>query len=58
MTTVLFQNFKRKMSEVAILDFDNKLMKGTKNICKFSEDISKGVHFYKAAALQPIYFSL
>ena len=30
-------------------------MKGTENICKFLEDISKGVRFYKAAALQPIY---
>ena len=34
--------------------FDNKLMKGIK-ICKFLEDISKGVRFDKAAALQPIY---
>ena len=39
----------------SILDFDNKLMEGTKNFCKFSEDISKGVRFYKADALQPIY---
>ena len=38
-----------------VLDFDNKLMKGTKNVCKFLEDTSKGVRFYKAAALQPIY---
>ena len=30
-------------------------MKGTKNFCKFLEDITKGVRFYKAAALQPIY---
>ena len=62
MRTVLFQNFKRKMSEAvtgrcssnSVLDFDNKLMKGTKNFCKFIEDISKGVRFYEAAALQPI----
>ena len=38
-----------------ILDFDTKLMKGNKNFRKFLEDISKGVRFYKAAALQPIY---
>ena len=38
-----------------ILDFDNKLMEGTKKFCKFLEDIiSKGVLFYKAAAPQPI----
>ena len=30
-------------------------MKGHKNFRKFLEDISKGVRFYKAAALQPIY---
>ena len=29
-------------------------MKGTKNVCKFLEDISKGARFYKAAALQPM----
>ena len=29
-------------------------MKGTKYFCKFLEDISKGVWFYKAAALQRI----
>ena len=60
MRTVLFQNFKRKMLEAAIgkcppeinavptsvLDFDNKLMKGTKNVCKFLEDVSKEVRFY------------
>ena len=38
-----------------ILDFDNKLMEGTKRFCKLLKDISKGVQFYKAAALQPIY---
>ena len=38
-----------------ILDFDNKLMKVTKKFCKFIEDTNKGVWFYKAAALQPIY---
>ena len=37
-----------------ILDFDNKLMEVTKNFSEFLEDISKGVRFYKAAALQPI----
>ena len=36
-----------------ILGFDNKLMKGTKKFCKFIEDTSEGVQFYKAAALQP-----
>ena len=30
-------------------------MEGTKNFGKFLEDISKGIPFYKAAALQPIY---
>ena len=30
-------------------------MEGTKYFCKFLEDISKGVRFYKAATLQPIY---
>ena len=69
MRTVLFQNFKKKdvgnnhrgmpsrnrWSSNSILDFDNKLMEGTKNFCKFLEDISKEVRFYKAAALQPIY---
>ena len=49
MRTVLFQNFKIKMSEVAIV------FQGTKNFRKFSEDISKGVRFYKVAVLQPIY---
>ena len=29
-------------------------MEGTKNLCKYLEDISKGIPFYKAAALQPI----
>ena len=38
-----------------ILDFDNKLMEGTKRFCKLLKDISKGVQFYKAAALQPLY---
>ena len=38
-----------------ILDFDNKLMEGTKNFCQFLEDINKGVRFYKSAALLPIY---
>ena len=68
MRIVLFQNIQMKMSEAAIirimlsrnrcpsnpiLDFDNKLMKGTKKFCKFIEDTSEGVQFYKAAALQP-----
>ena len=30
-------------------------MEGTKNLCKFLEDISKEVQFYTADALQPIY---
>ena len=30
-------------------------MEGNKNFRKFLEDISEGVRFYKAAALQPIY---
>ena len=38
-----------------ILDFDNKLMEGTKNFCQFLEDINKGVRVYKTAALHPIY---
>ena len=45
---------KRSSSDL-ILDFANKLMEGTKNVYKFLEDISKGVRFYKADALQPIY---
>ena len=36
-----------------ILDFDNKLMEDTKNFCKFLKD--KGVQFYKATAVHPIY---
>ena len=67
MRTVLFQNSERKISEAAIercspemlsnriLDFDNKLMEGTKNFCKLLEDTSKGDRFYKTADLQPIY---
>ena len=46
---------RNKCSSNPILDFDNELMKDTKNVCKFLEDTSKGVWFYKAAALQPIY---
>ena len=52
MRTVLFQKFKRKdvgsshreilsrnrCSFNLILDFDNKLMEGTKNFCKLLED--------------------
>ena len=67
MRIVLFQNFEIKMSEAAIritlsrnrcpsnpiLDFDNKLMKGTNKFCKFIEDTREGDQFYKAAALQP-----
>ena len=30
-------------------------MEDTKTFCKFLEDISKGIRFFKAAALQPIY---
>ena len=30
-------------------------MEGTKNFCKLLKDISKGVQFYKAATLQPLY---
>ena len=30
-------------------------MEGTKNFCNFLEDITKGVWFYEAAALQSIY---
>ena len=30
----------------SVLDFDNKLMKGTKNVCKSLEDVSKEVRFY------------
>ena len=70
MITVLFQKFKRKdfgsshremlsrnrCSFNPILDFNNKLMESTKNICKLLEDLSKGVQFYKVAALLlPIY---
>ena len=47
--------FQNRWSSDSILDFDNKLMEGTKNLCKYLEDISKGIPFYKAAALQPIY---
>ena len=46
---------KNRGSSNPILDFGNELMAGTKNFCGFLEDISKGVRFYKAAALQPIY---
>ena len=45
---------RNRCSSHPILDFDNKLMEGTRNFSKFLEDISKGVRFYKAAALQPI----
>ena len=44
-----------KCSSNPILDFHNKLMEGTKNYWNLLEDISKGIRFYKAAALQPIY---
>ena len=37
-----------------ILDFDTKLIEGTKNLRKFLEDVSKEVRLYKAAALQDI----
>ena len=30
-------------------------MEGTKYFCKLLKDISKGVQFYKAAPLQPLY---
>ena len=43
-----------RCSSNPILDFDNKLMEGTKKFCKFLEDIVKGVWFNKASALQPI----
>ena len=46
---------RSRCSSNSILDFDNKSMKGTKNFGKFLEDISKGVRFYKATALQPRY---
>ena len=46
---------RNRCSSNPILDFDNKSMKGTKNFGKFLEHISKGVRFYKAAALQPWY---
>ena len=46
--------FRNRCSFKPSLDFDNKLMEGTKNFYKFLEDISKGVRSYKAAALQPI----
>ena len=42
---------RNRCSSNPILDFDNKLMEDTKNFCKFLEDISKGVWFYKFAAL-------
>ena len=68
MRTVLFHKFKEKdvasshpeilsrnrCSSNPVLDFDNKLMEGTKNVCKLLEDLSKGVQFYKDTALQPI----
>ena len=40
-----------RCSSKPILDFDNKLMEGTKNLSKYLEDKSKEVRFYKAAAL-------
>ena len=46
---------RNRCSSNSILNFDNKLMKGTKTFCKFLEDTSKGVWFYRPAALQPIY---
>ena len=65
MKTVLFQKdigsshrempSRNKCSSNSMLDFDNKLIEGTKNVCKFLEDISKEVRFYKAAVHQPIY---
>ena len=45
---------RNRCTSNSILDFDNKLMESTKNFCKFLEDISKGVRFCKAAALQSI----
>ena len=44
-----------KCSSNPILDFDNKLKEGTKNYWNLLEDISKGIRFSKAAAVQPIY---
>ena len=65
MRTVLFHknvgSSHRKMpsrnrcSPKSILDFGSKLMEGTKYFRKFLQNISKGVRFYKAAVLQPIY---
>ena len=46
---------RNRCSSIPILDFDNKLMEGIRNFCKFLEDISYGVRLYKAAALQYIY---
>ena len=46
---------RNRCSSNPVLDFNNELMEGTKHFCKFLEDISKGVRFYKAATLQPIY---
>ena len=36
-----------KCSSNPILDFDNKLMKGTNYFCKLVEDISKGVRLFR-----------
>ena len=46
---------QNRCSSNSILDIDNKLMEGTKRFCKFLEDISKEVRFYKTAALQHMY---
>ena len=50
-----------RCSSNSILHFDNfdpfynKLIERIICFCKFLEDMGKGVRFYKAAALQPIY---
>ena len=51
------RNALPKCSSNPILDFDNKLMEGTKIFCKSLKDISKEYRFYKAVAPQPIYFT-
>ena len=37
---------RNKCCSNSVLDFDNKLMEGTKNVCKSLEDVSKEVRFY------------
>ena len=46
---------RNRCSSNPILDFDAKLMEGTKTFRKFLGDISEGVWFYKAAALRRLY---